>query len=238
MRYVPDKQCLTVSNIRSYLKTLNDLNPYTYANNLKALKRFFRDFMQMSDLVESFKFPHIDYEPIVVPTKQQLRRFYDALKTQQERTLFLLYASSGLRRNEALTLTVNDLDFKRYMVIPRVGRNKRGSKTKRDWVTFYNDETAELLDGLEYNDQGLFEIPSSTLAWRWSQISKQTSIHISPTVLREWFCSEMGELGVPDRYIDAFCGRVPKSVLARHYTDYSPERLKRIYDRADLKVLS
>jgi len=48
----------------------------------------------------------------------------------------------------------------------------------------------------------------------------------------------MGELGVPDRYIDAFCGRVPKSVLARHYTDYSPERLKRIYDKAGLKVLS
>jgi hypothetical protein len=37
---------------------------------------------------------------------------------------------------------------------------------------------------------------------------------------------------------DALCGRVPKSILARHYIDYSPERLKRIYDRADLKVLS
>ena len=30
------------------------------------------------------------------------------------------------------------------------------------------------------------------------------------------------------RYIDAFCGKTPKSVLARRYTDYSPERLKRI----------
>jgi hypothetical protein len=49
---------------------------------------------------------------------------------------------------------------------------------------------------------------------------------------------EMGELGVPDRYIDAFCGCVPKSVLARQYTDYSPERLKRIYDEATLRVLS
>jgi hypothetical protein len=27
------------------------------------------------------------------------------------------------------------------------------------------------------------------------------------------------------------------SVLARHYTDYSPERLKAIYDKAELKVL-
>ena len=56
--------------------------------------------------------------------------------------------------------------------------------------------------------------------------------------LREWFCCEMGNLRVSDRYIDAFCGRTPKSVLARHYTDYSPERLKRIYDKANLKVFS
>ena len=48
----------------------------------------------------------------------------------------------------------------------------------------------------------------------------------------------MGNLGVSDRYIDAFCGRMPKSVLARHYTDYNPGRLKRIYERANLKVLS
>jgi hypothetical protein len=33
-----------------------------------------------------------------------------------------------------------------------------------------------------------------------------------------------------------FCGRVPRSVLARHYTDFSPERLKRIYDGANVVV--
>jgi intergrase/recombinase len=48
----------------------------------------------------------------------------------------------------------------------------------------------------------------------------------------------MGEMGVPDRYVDAFCGRTPKSVLARHYTDYSPGKLKEIYDKADLSVLT
>lgn len=67
---------------------------------------------------------------------------------------------------------------------------------------------------------------------------KNTQISIKPKDLRGFFCCEMGELGVPDRYIDAFCGRVPKSILARHYTDYSPQRLKRIYNRANLKVLS
>jgi hypothetical protein len=42
----------------------------------------------------------------------------------------------------------------------------------------------------------------------------------------------MGSLGLPDRYVDAFCGWVPKSVLSIHYTDFSLEELKRIYDKA------
>ncbi|MBC7121028.1 MAG: hypothetical protein H5T33_05575 [Candidatus Methanosuratus sp.] len=48
----------------------------------------------------------------------------------------------------------------------------------------------------------------------------------------------MSGLGVPERYIDAFCGRVPWSVLARHYTDYRPEKLKAIYDKEGPKALS
>ena len=41
-----------------------------------------------------------------------------------------------------------------------------------------------------------------------------------------------------DRYFDAFCDRTPKSVIARYYTDYSPEKLKEIYVGVNLEVLS
>jgi hypothetical protein len=33
-----------------------------------------------------------------------------------------------------------------------------------------------------------------------------------------------------------FRGRVPKSVLARHYVDFSPEKLEKIYDDCHLVV--
>jgi len=61
--------------------------------------------------------------------------------------------------------------------------------------------------------------------------------YITPQVLREWFTTEMARLKVPDRYVDAFCGRIPRSVLARHYTDYSPNVPKEIYDSVNLQVL-
>jgi site-specific recombinase XerD len=66
---------------------------------------------------------------------------------------------------------------------------------------------------------------------------KRTGIHITPQILREWFACTVGERNVADRYVDAFCGRVPRSVLARHYTDFSPERLRKIYEGAGLKAL-
>jgi hypothetical protein len=66
---------------------------------------------------------------------------------------------------------------------------------------------------------------------------KKTGIDITPQTLREWFACEMGKLGVQDRYFDAFC-RVPRSILAEYYTDFSPEKLKKIYDEANLNVLA
>jgi len=42
---------------------------------------------------------------------------------------------------------------------------------------------------------------------------------------------------VPDRFVDVFQGRAPKSVLAKHYTGKDLERLKRMHEKADLKVL-
>jgi len=62
-------------------------------------------------------------------------------------------------------------------------------------------------------------------------------VKITPQMLRRWFASEMSSLGVDASYIDAFCGRTPTSVLEEHYLDYSPRKLKQIYDDAGLTVL-
>jgi hypothetical protein len=44
-------------------------------------------------------------------------------------------------------------------------------------------------------------------------------------------------VSVAYRFIDVFQGRAPRSVLAKHYTGKGLERLKRIYDKVNLKVL-
>ena len=47
----------------------------------------------------------------------------------------------------------------------------------------------------------------------------------------------MGEQLVPDRFVDIFQGRAPRSVLAKNYTVKGIERLKKVYDKANLKIM-
>jgi len=231
---------VTAEDIRAYLALFQDKSAYTRANVLKSLKRFFRDFMKMPQVVESFKFPKRSYTPKTVPSKDDLRRFFDALENDRDRAFFLLAATSGLRRSELLILTLDDLDLENRTVIPR-NAHQNGS-TKNSWVSCFNEETQPVLRKYlkvrpNSDDKRLFPVTEFAFRKAFDKAKRKTGLHITPQVLREWFCCQLGELGVPDRYVDALCGRVPKSVLARHYTDYSPQKLKTIYDKANLTVL-
>jgi integrase len=235
-----DPRKITKTELRHYLKSIKtSMAPSTYKNILASLKRFFRDFLGMKDLVESFRFPEQGFKPIEVPTKEDLAIFYQALQGLRDRTLFLVFASSGLRHTEVLSLDrFENVNFEKRMLTP----NKEDNESKHTWVSFYNGEAEEALN--EYlssrkdSDSRLFPISKRHVLRIFKRAFEATGVKITPQLLRDWFCCEMGELGVQDRYVDAFCGRVPRSILARHYTDYSPEKLKRIYDKADLKVLN
>ena len=227
---------VTKEDIRRYLAGLKAKDASTYTNHLAGLKRFYRDYLEMPDLVKSFRFPRKSFKPRIIPTKTQVQQFYHCLENTLQETIYLTYATSGLRKSELLGLELADVDLAKRMIVPRRG----SSSSKNVWVTFFNYEAEDKIrEVLECsNSNKLFNISKKGFKKMWVRARNKSGIKITPQVLRDWFCVEMGELGVPDRYVDAFCGRVPRSILARHYTDYSPERLKRIYDKAGLKVLS
>jgi len=127
---------VTAEDVRAWLKPLAEGNVNTYGNALKPLKRFFRDYMKMPEAVGSFRFRKQALRPVVVPSREELQRFYGALRTPRARALFLTYASTGLRRAELLSLRREDVDWAKRMVVP----NGHGGETKRSWVTFFNQE--------------------------------------------------------------------------------------------------
>jgi integrase len=218
-------ESVTVEDIRSYLKNLK-ISSAQYKNILMALKVFFRDFSKMPEVVASFKFPHQVFKPKQILNKEQVVQFHRCLETAKERALFMLYATTGLRRDEILSLKPEDIDFDKRMITP----NNHNGETKKSWVSFYNEEAEKTLK--EYlatkkpsRSQRLFPMQRDEVVELWKSAREKTGIDITPQKLRQWFCSEMLGLGVSETYVDAFCGRVPKSVLARHYTDFSHGRL-------------
>jgi intergrase/recombinase len=54
---------------------------------------------------------------------------------------------------------------------------------------------------------------------------------MNPHLLRTVFAEKCATAGIADKHIDAFCGRIPQGVLAKHYTDYSPTKLREVYDK-------
>jgi integrase len=110
-------ESVTVEDVRDYLKNLK-ISSAQYKNILMSLKVFFRDFLKMPEVVSSFKFPHQIFKPKQILCKEQLKRFYECLETPKEKALFMLYATTGLRRDEILSLRPEDVDFDKRMITP------------------------------------------------------------------------------------------------------------------------
>lgn len=133
---------ITEDSIRVFLSDfIEDYpNKSTYSTMLKALKCYFKKYLK-SEITDSFRFPKIPYSPKRVPTKEQLQEFYQVLPSLKKRALFLLFASSGLRRNEMMSVKVEDLDLDGRIIIPAV----HSGNTKRYWIGFFNEEAKEVL---------------------------------------------------------------------------------------------
>lgn len=147
-----------------------------------------------------------------------------------------MFASSGLRLSELWNLTKEDIDFETRGI-----KSKHDTRTKRAGVTFYNSECEKYLqrylDSRKDDSNRLFVISWNQFSKMiWKKVSKTADFNITAQVLRKWHATTLGELMVPDRFVDVFQGRAPKSVLAKQYTGKGLETLRRIYESTNLKI--
>jgi integrase len=224
-------------SILGYLKTYLDKKHKTYNNIIDALKAFIGRFLKRNDLIERQKHTYVPaiYER-PVPTKEQVKKGFEALTTDKERAIYLFYATTGLRKSEALNLTKDDVDFDMRCV-----KAKHDTRTKSAGVSFYNEECEQYLkkylDSRTDNKNKLFRIDYRQFQNIWKKSSEAAGIKITPQVMRKWHSSTLGELMVPDRYVDIFQGRAPRSVLAKHYTGKGLDLLKRVYVKTYIHIL-
>lgn len=230
-----DGHPLTASkpDLRAFLQQYDD------DNALKTLRVIYGKYFD-TEIADSFELPPSPPKPKKAPTKDALREVYHELDADELQVAFLLLATSGIRRRELVELTPSDFDRDDRLIYPST---EDGQRTKRQWVTFYSPDTATELQRV-YDfadmqaDEPLISFHRDTLTRRFRQASERAgTMTITPQTLRVWFCNEMSRLGVPDRYIDAYCGRTPTSALAKHYSDYTPRKLQELYEETGISVL-
>jgi integrase len=218
--------------VRNYLKHYIPMKPSTYNNQLKGLRAFIMRYLGRPEIIFGFRKVPVQYEfnEVDLPSKDQLHKAFSSLENDKLRAIFMLYKDSGLRRTELLQLRKDDLDFSIRLV-----KSKHHNRTKNAGITFYTEETEQFLNKYlktrNDNKPRLIRVDMNVFYRMWIQISKISGTRIRPQILRKWHATTLGENGCPDRYVDIFQGRAPKTVLAKHYTGKDLIRLKEIYEK-------
>ncbi|GFN40657.1 MAG: phage_integrase domain-containing protein, partial [Marine Group I thaumarchaeote] len=208
------KGIIAKQTIKDYLDS-NESQSWK-SNQLKALRRYIRDFLKLGRWIEEFGFSKTKAKIKVIPSDQQLVEFYNLLSYQVQMIFLVLY-NSGLRLGEVLALRIKDIDFGTNMI--NASEIHKGT-TKGSWISFFTKQTSDLLQQylglLEHEDENfkLFSISARSVQEAFKKLSEQLGLSLYPHLLRTVFTEKCTRANVPEKYVNAFCGRVSQSILA------------------------
>lgn len=205
-------------------------------NQLKALRRYLRDYLKLGRWIEDFRFSKkkAQLKKVKIPSDNELAYFCSELPYQIQ-MIFLILHNSGLRVGEVLALTISIIDFEKNMID---ASDIHEGQTKSAWISFITPQTNEYLQSyIEsqslYEESKLFDISYNYVQESFKKVSEEIGISISPKTLRLIFTEKCTHAGIDEKYINAFGGRTPKGILRKHYTDYSPESMRIQYNKVE-----
>ncbi len=220
-------------SVKEYLESNESVS--WKSNQLKALRRFIRDYLKLGLWIENFEFEKLKAKIKNIPSDEQLLEFFNDLPHDQTKLLFLILHNSGLRIGEVLQILISNINFETHMID---ASNVHSGVTKSSWISFVTSQTIQQIanfvknNNLSFNSK-LFSISERTAQQHFKDTSHLTDITINPHLLRTVFTEKCTIAKIPDKYIDAFCGRISDSMISKHYADYSPTKLKEQYCKVE-----
>jgi len=202
------------------------------SNQLKALRKFIRDYLHLGNWINEFEFFREKAKiKKSIPNNVQLVLFFSKLDYQIQ-MVFLTLVTSGLRIGEVLSLDVDDINFNTNMID---ASKVHKSDTKYSWISFVTHQVSDFIQTYVKSLHGdkLFPVSYKTVQENFQKVSKEIGIKIKPHLLRTIFTEKCTQAGLEEKYIDAFCGRMSQNIIRKHYTDYSPEAMRRHYDKIE-----
>lgn len=190
------------------------------------------------DITQKIKRPSSEKKIPLVLTKEEVKKFLDALTSKKSKLMISLIYACGFRVSELINLKTRDIDL-----FEKTGRIVQ-SKGKKDRIfnvpVFLIKELSEqLTNQKEKNSEYLFTGPKGKLTSRNIQkivslAAKRAGIskEIHPHTLRHSFATHLLESGTDIRYIQELLGHSDLSTT-QIYTHVSSEQLKKIKSPLD-----
>jgi integrase/recombinase XerD len=204
---------------------------------INAIKFYYEKVLGKKKLVFNIERPRRERKLPGVLDKTEIQRIINATDNLKHKCILSLIYSSGLRRNELLSLKSEDVDSKRMLIKVRSG------KGKKDRYTILSVKLLELLRDYykQYRPQiFLFEGPSATQysATSIQNILKKSAIkagikkRVHIHMLRHSFATHLLEQGTSLRIIQELLGHdsIKTTEIYTHVTKTDIEKLNNPFD--------
>lgn len=226
-------------DIKAYLlKIVKSGKSASYQNQvINAIKFYFEQVLDMPQRFYEVERPRKEQKLPIVLSLEETQRLLDSVANLKHRALLTILYSSGLRRQELLSLEIGDILSDRMQI--RV----RNAKGKKDRYTVLSQKALTLLreyyvaykprkwlfegpDGEPYSASSLMKILRRAL--RKAKIYKE----VTPHTLRHSFATHLLENNVDLRYIQSLLGH-GSSKTTEMYTHISTRYTRSIQSPLD-----
>lgn len=122
------------------------------SNQLKALRRYIRDFLKLGNWINDFHFKNnVKLKIKKLPSDKETMTFFTNLPTFEIQVIFLMLHNSGLRIGEILSLKIKDVEFLERSID---ATNIHEGDTKHSWYSFFTEHTEEHLENYIVHTHG------------------------------------------------------------------------------------
>lgn len=259
---------LTPTKLKEYMLDVLQESKGRAENVAKALKLFIKEVIKPKnskiarELYDVVKIPRYEreYRPMTL-TLETVKKIFNVIEGLGAKAYFLVLLESGLRTGEVFSLRLDQIDLENRVI--RIGKV---SKTKRAYMTFIHETTAEWLKRvyLPYREQFIKKYQSALRnigridaldSWKTKlfpfnerdiritikhAIRQALGIEFRLYDLRSFFASYLLKQGVSPMIVNLLQGRTSPQqfrILQEHYLNLSEKELREIYDKYAPRLL-
>lgn len=236
---------LTTTQVNEYIAkiALKNVSESLLHNEINAIKFYFAKVIFRTDFkLDEIQRPKKSHTLPKLLTIQEVDRLLRALDNLKHLALLYALYSAGIRLQELLNITINDIFWERNQIMIKGGKGKKDrmvmlSQVLKEVLVFYFDSYQPQYYLFEGQDGHSSYSPRSV-----QQVVKQAARKagitrvVTPHVLRHCFATHMLDNGTDVRFIQELLGHkdIKTTLIYTHVTNTKIESLKSPIDQLNL----